>query len=845
MKTFHKKSLVVMAVLSVGIIFVCGFYYLAGIQRALRTKSVTDILEVTSQGRHALDTFIEKDMEMLHWFASKLSMKNSSDEGGILDVMKMPDVAEVSYICGNLDTGMVYPLNRDTGVKLEQEYIDNFSSLEGKGVRDPFLDGYTGTWKFGYYERFFWKDGARGYIQKTKPLSEIAERFSLTFYDNTGFSYVVNRQGDILIRSQHRGSNRTFQNLFDIIDLQGNDDEEVNSFKTALEQGKKGAALFNYQKEAYVFCYVPMESVPDWYVVSIVPNRVIMEQADQIVQNSRAFLGLILVCALVMVIFFVIYRNSSSRVIQAEEEARKAAESANLAKSRFLSNMSHDIRTPMNAILGMTRIAVEHLDDRERLKDCLKKIHMSGQLLVGLINDILDMSKIESGKMLLNNSNYSMVELLLNLVSITQPMVNEKKQSFHIRLHGVRHEMLCFDSLRLNQVLINLLSNAIKFTPEEGTISVDVTELPSEKPGYAHFRFCVTDNGIGIKPEFLDNLFTAFSRERDSRVDKIEGSGLGMAITKMIVTMMKGDITVRSEPGAGAQFTVDLNLLLADDENEPESLPLPAIRVLIADDDKATCESAVDFLRELGVAADMAEDGGSAAALVDNAQRQGDSYRMIILDWKMPGIDGINTARLIRERVGKEVPILVVSAYDWSSIEEEARAAGVDGFIQKPFFKSTLYRCIRQYVFGEQIIMAEKHGYEPDITGKHILLVEDNEINREITLEILSAVGAIVETAFDGKKGVEKFARSSPGYYDLILMDIQMPVMNGYEATRRIRRMERSDATTVPIFAMTADAFAEDMEEARKAGMNSHLAKPLDMVAMIREIGKSISDKPV
>ena len=842
MKTVQKRNIWILFGLSVGIILISGMYYLKSMQKALWNKSVTDILEVTSQGRHALDTYIEKDMEMLHWLASEMSREDSGDQDGIQNVMKMADGSDEDYLCIDLDTDTAYSGLLEKGFNMEPEDVELFSSMEGKGIREPFLDGYTGIWMLGYYECFSWQNGARGYMQKTMPLKEVAERFSLSFYDNTGFSYVVNRNGDILVRSQHRNSNRTFQNIFDIIDLQGNDGKAVASFRTAMEQGKKGVARFSYQKEAYVFCYVPMEMAPDWYVVSIIPDRVIMEQAHNIIQNSRAFLGLILACALVTGAFFVMYRNSTSRVLLAEEEARKAAESANLAKSQFLSNMSHDIRTPMNAIIGMTRIASDHLDDRERLKDCLKKIHMSGQLLVGLINDILDMSKIESGKMLLNNNNSSIVELLLNLVSITQPMVNEKKQSFHIRLHGVRHEMLCFDSLRLNQILINLLSNALKFTQEGGTISVDVTELPSKKAGYTHFRFSVTDNGIGIKPEFLENLFTAFTRERDGRVDKIEGSGLGMAITKMIVTMMEGNITVESEPGVGSRFTVDLDFLPAD-EDEPQRLPLPSIRVLIADDDKATCESAVEFLQELGVDADMAEDGRSAAAKADSAHRQGEDYRMIILDWKMPGIDGVNTARRIREKVGNEVPILIVSAYDWSSIEEEAREAGVDGFIQKPFFKSTLYRCIRRYVFGEQVKSTEEPSGTPDFSGRNILLVEDNEINREIAQEVLSAAGATVDTACDGKEGVEKFVGSADGYYDLILMDIQMPVMNGYEATKSIRSLDRGDAGSVPIFAMTADAFAEDIEEAEKAGMNGHLAKPLDITAMMREIGKRFSDQ--
>lgn len=690
-------------ILSIGLLLFSGFIYLSTVQRSLWKKSVTDILEVTAQGRHALDTYIEKDLEMLGWIAAELTSKDPFDEEELTKAIKLTGASDSSYICVNLDSGRLYTGLLNGGYPLNDEQLSLFSSLQGKGVREPFLDGRTGVWTLGYYESFSWPDGTRGLVQKTQPLSEIAERFSLSFYNDTGFSYVVNREGSILMRSMHRNSNRTFYNLFDIIDSQGNDAKQINAFEAALKDENRGAARFQYQEEDYVFCYVPMKTAQDWYVVSIVPNRVIMEQADSIVKNSQVFLVLIIGSAILMATFFIIYRNSTRRVLLAEEEARKAAESANIAKSQFLSNMSHDIRTPMNAVLGMTKLAMDHTDEPDRVREYLKNISLSGQLLVGLINDILDMSKIESGKMTLNIDIGSLDTLLENITKIIQPLAVKKNLKFDIRLHGVEHKTLYFDALRMNQVLINLLSNAVKFTPENGSVSMDITESPSESENCTHLNFCIADTGIGMSPEFQAHIFDSFTREQNDRVNSIEGSGLGMAISKMIVDMMGGTIHVDSEAGKGSVFTVDLKFLIPDE------------------------------------------------------------------------------------------------------VEQENLAARI---------------------FGEEI----------SLSGRHILLAEDNAINQQIAYELLTGLGAAVVTADDGLACVQEFEKTSPGYFDLILMDIQMPVMNGYEAAEKIRRMDRTDAATIPIFALTADAFAEDIEAAKKAGMNSHLAKPLDIPGMMREI---------
>lgn len=652
-------------------------------------------------------------------------------------------------------------------------------------------------------------------------------------FDGSAMMYITHKDGVVLFRTNQEAT-ITGYNLINSLEESEFDNGTIDMLRENIKSGTKELMTVKWENEEYYLNHIPV-SVADWQLITLVPVDVV--SGRMIHSSVITFLCVSLIGVFVILAFVLLYSDSAKKVLKAEEAARRAAENANLSKSQFLSNMSHDIRTPMNAIIGMTKIATDHIEEKEKVKDCLKKIDLSGRLLVGLINDILDMSKIESGKMMLNNDRASLVELMQNLVGITQPTVREKKQNFNIRLQHIQHEILVFDALRLNQVMINLLGNALKFTPVGGSVSLDVIEQPAKKAGYAHFIFQVSDTGIGISEEFQKNLFTSFTRERDSKIDKIEGSGLGLAITKMIVDMMEGTIIVDSTLGKGSTFTVELDLLLAQ---APEEMKLPKMRILVADDDLETCQSAAAYLQELGVVADIALSGKEAISKVSDARARKEEYRMIFLDWRMPDLDGTKTAKKIRKLVGREVPILIISAYDWSGIELEAGKAGVDGFIQKPFFKSTLYHNIKKYCFHENATIHKQALEQIDLSEKRILLVDDNEINLEIAQDLLLDMNAQVEIARDGQEVVDIFQASAIGYYDIILMDIQMPRMNGYEATKAIRCMHRKDATTIPIFAMTADAFADDIEMAKQAGMNAHLAKPLNVTVMMREIKKHL-----
>ncbi len=543
---------------------------------------------------------------------------------------------------------------------------------------------------------------------------------------------------------------------------------------------------------------------------------------------------LVMLCELLLT-----FRSINQRYVVEVEAARQAAVEANRAKSDFLSSMSHDIRTPMNAIMGLTTIASANIDNKEAVKDSLRKITLSSRHLLGLINDILDMSKIESGKISLTMAEISLRELMENLLNIIQPQIKSHRHKFDVVLENISSENVYCDGVRLNQILLNLLSNAVKYTEEEGCIRVNISQESSPKGDkWVRTNFRVADNGIGMSPEFLENIFDSFSRADSYNVHSIEGTGLGMSITKHIVDLMDGSISVESRLGEGSTFFVTLDFERVTQKEQ--SRVLPPLNTLVVDDDEPLCLSAVETLKEMGIKADWTQSGEEAVKMVSQRSTGLQPYNVVLLDWQMPGMDGIETARRIREQVGEDIPILLITAYDWSEIEDEARKAGVNGFLSKPLFESTL-RCGLMHYIGDDGDTAEPTREDTtDFTGRHILLAEDNDINWEIAQNILSISGFVIDRAEDGLECLQMFEKTEPGYYDIILMDIRMPRMDGYQSTKSIRALQRSDAQSIPILAMTADAFNEDIQHCMEIGMNGHIAKPLDFKALLRMIGNFI-----
>lgn len=519
------------------------------------------------------------------------------------------------------------------------------------------------------------------------------------------------------------------------------------------------------------------------------------------------------------------------------EAALSQANRASKAKSVFLSNMSHDIRTPMNAIVGFTNLAITHIDQKEQVSEYLKKIQTSGNHLLSLINDILDMSHIESGKIHLDEKLCSLPEILHGLRNILQADIHAKQLELQIDTVDVVDEDIYCDKLRLNQVLLNLLSNAVKYTGAGGHVSMRITEKSGAPDGYGYYEFSIKDSGIGMSPEFVAHIFEPFERERNSTISKIQGTGLGMAITKNIVDMMNGSISVTSEPGVGTEFTVSFSFRLHTEKKESLVLPeLKDCKALVVDDDFNTCDSVSYMLGQLGLHAEWTLSGKEAVLRSHQAIMRNTSYSVYIVDWLLPDMNGVEVARRIRKETGDNVPIIVLTAYDWSDIEVEAKEAGVTAFCNKPLFLSELSSCLQSVLRPKS---PEEEIAEKDLQPRHtgrILLAEDVEMNQELAVVLLESAGFSVDVADNGQIAFDMMAKSEPGYYQAVLMDVQMPVMDGYEATRRIRNLENHALASIPIIAMTANAFTEDREEAIKCGMNGHIAKPIDVQVLFKTL---------
>lgn len=640
-------------------------------------------------------------------------------------------------------------------------------------------------------------------------------------------------------------------NKEDLSELNGALDE----LKKALIQSVENSENSNMDRQA-VQKYFDKEIEPirvktDTAIQKVIDSadrRVLIIQESTEEKAEAAILYAAVIGLLMIVIVIYAYKLRNEYLINDElkrqqkilQDALLVAQKANDAKRDFLSRMSHEIRTPMNAIIGMSAIAFNYLDDKKRTADCLSKITFSSKHLLMLLNDVLDMSKIENGKLNIRQELFDLKNLVTSLADINYGLATAKGLSFEIVISGFKDELLLGDSMRVNQILLNLLSNAIKFTPKGGSVRLEIRMLRSASDKI-WLRFIVKDSGIGMKKEFLEHLYEPFEQADNGIARKYGGTGLGMAITKNLVAIMDGTIEVESQEGAGTTFMVDLPFGVSKVDKKTAA-EMEEMRVLVVDDDNDTCEHAAVLLKGMGVNVDWALNGFEAIEKVRSAcEDDGRCYDVCFIDWCMPELDGIETARRMRRYVGPDVLIIIISAYDWSGIEEQAKAAGVNAFIAKPFFASNLYNTLltvsRKPELGFSAV-GNKETY--DFGGKKVLLVEDNELNMEIASELLKFVNLQVEHAENGKVAVDIFRNSKEKEYALIFMDIQMPLMNGYDAARCIRSSEHPAAGTIPIIAMTANAFNDDVQAAFDAGMNGHLAKPIDVEVLYKTIARYI-----
>lgn len=954
----YENSRILLVLVLLVILFLGELCYAFRIQKSLQDKSIRDVLEVSAQGSHAFEVYIEKDMNLLDGLVRHLTRMNASNAEEFFDRLGIIDDTKVSYTVVNLDDGIRYSSRMDHAEKLSAKQLAVYEALSDKGIREPYLNEYTGQRTMGYYKKFTFADGTNGFVQMACLLSEVSDRFSLTYYNDTGASYLINKKGDILIKSKN--GRQTYDNVFNMIESNGNESKLIDEFKTAMRNKKKSVTQFQLDEKEYIFAYVPVEKTDGWYQISTIPNSVIMKESYDILQSSKIFLFITIMCILVFVVFFIIFRQNRKSILQknmeiqyreqlfgilvdntddvflmltiddyaveyispnvervlgipvedvknnleilahpedgyetvidrsvlasvkpgdsvtkegerihkktgekhwfmetvyrtkvsnkekyivviadrmkekrsndALGEALEIARVANDAKSSFLSNMSHDIRTPMNAIIGFCTLLRRDADNPELVRKYTKNITVSSQHLLELINDILDMSKIESGKTTLNVAEMSIAGIVEEIRMIIKPQVRAKHQNLYISVTDVKNEHVLGDKLRINQIFINLLSNAVKYTQEGGKIEMLISQLPESSDDFTYYRFIIRDNGMGMSEDYQKVIFSPFTRETRSTINKIQGTGLGMAITKNLVDLMGGVISVVSKPEKGTTFTVDLKLRIFKQESDSEFWEQNGIsRILVIDDDMEFGKSIADAMSEVGVTVQFVSDGQNAINEVLEAHEDGLDYDLIISDWVMPDMPGIELAKSIRNILPEHPFIMLLTAHDWNESEEgEAVAKGIDGFLPKPFFSSNLKQLIKDIKTKKVPVKFDPEQFDL-IKGMHFLAAEDNEMNAEIIVEILDMLGAHCDVVENGEQVLDAFKQSKKDQYDIILMDIQMPVMNGYDAARAIRGCEHPRAKDIPIIAMTANAFSEDVKDAMDAGMNAHVAKPVDL----------------
>ena len=655
------------------------------------------------------------------------------------------------------------------------------------------------------------------------PISDLEEKwiFPQVEFANAELS-MIDVNGDYILKG------RSFKNSSFFEFYKSYNSTDPTSSKNLFDRitsSTGSISMLNSRGEECILAFTPVTASAGWTLLGFVPAKDL-----NVNKENWLLVGVISAGLLILFLFDLIYMLSLNRRLQV---VAREAESASKAKTDFLSTMSHDIRTPMNAIIGLTTIAEKNLGDAESTRESLRKISLASSHLLTLINDILDISKVESGKLKLSPLTFSIVETVENLVNLSQPMVKEKNIEFYFHINRMEKEYLYADQLRLNQIYINILSNAIKYTQPGGRVSVEMREEESSQPGCILLTYVVSDTGMGMSPEFMETMYQPFSRQTDSRVNSIQGTGLGLAITKQMVGLMGGTIDCQSELGKGTTFTVVLDIPVAD--RQRDDMQLDSIDALIVDDDEILLLTESDILESLGAAVEQARSGTDALGMIRSRHEAGRDYSIIIIDWKMPDTDGIETIRRIRAEIDANIPILLISAYDWSDVEDMAKEAGANGFVSKPLFRSTLYDKINALIGTEPKSVEPEDDYS-DLVGLHILVAEDNDVNWEIISAMLGMFGITSDRAENGRICVDIMRTAAEGYYTLIFMDVQMPEMNGLDATRAIRKLENPWASSIPIVAMTADAFSENVMECLNAGMNGHIAKPIDIKLVIKEI---------
>ncbi len=843
-----KKTLILIGnILIVVLLLILTLFHVSNEQkRNFSTKTVA-FENMTVAMENVATNYLRGEEEVCKSWANHINANRMTAEEAISFVrssISVPDVmAHILFEGGQGLTG----LSTAAHVRNAKDYtvsyqnISNFAGGLGKLVKKSNTVNVTRAYtnpinaiqSIAFYCPIELKNAKTGEPQSAVllriiPVSSFEKKwvFPTEDYKNAEVS-LIDAVGDYIIKG-HLFKNSNFYEFYQ--SYNSANPTAVENLKASI-MGPPGVVEMNNSfDEPSIVSHTRVNSTDDWTIVTMITMKELNKA-----EMSWTLVSIVGAGLLLLLVFNLIIMMNLNRQLKV---AADAADRANHAKTDFLSTMSHDIRTPMNAIIGLTTIAGKNAEDSAAVRENLKKINLASNHLLTLINDILDISKVESGKLNLSPVTFSIVECADNLVNMSNPMVKEKNIDFNFRVSQFEHEYLYADQLRLNQIYINLLSNAIKYTEPGGKVNVEMREEPGATEKSVRITYIVADTGMGMTPEFMAKMYSPFSRQTDSRVNKIQGTGLGLAITKQMIDLMHGTIDCQSEVGKGTTFTIVLDLPVAD--KLIDEMKLPSMRVLLADDDDVLLETGKEALTSIGATADTVQSGTEAVRAVSERN----DYRVVILDWKMPDMDGIEAARQIRAKLGEDVPILMISAYDWSDVEEEAKVVGINGFISKPLFRSKLYNKLNE-LLGNEKAQSEEDDDASDIAGMKILIAEDNDVNWEIISTLLEMLDVETERAENGQQAVERIGKAHQGDFDLIFMDIQMPVMNGIEATKAIRGLSDPWASGIPIIAMTADAFSENVAECMAAGMNGHIAKPVDMKRVVKEIKRIKEEKKI
>ncbi len=747
----------------------------------------------------------------------------------------------------------------NTGEAFSEDELD-FSggfSVEGLPISTSYVND-LGTWAYTMKCPVEQDGGEIGTLYMEYIYDSFEEALPEKLYNGSASLYIMDTDSQrFVLKPKGMGQrNAGHLNLRDFYQANNILEKDLqDEISESIRMGKNVMFYHDIQgKEALIYMWAVNGKAA--YLIGFVPVEAIQQEGNAV--NRNMFMVVFVMLAAFFLCVTVYFLNERQRVkIRREREAERethsrqlaealqAAQAANHSKTMFLSNMSHDIRTPMNAILGFATLLAKDADNPEKVREYTKKIDASGHHLLSLINDVLDVSKIESGKVVLTIGEFTLGTIVSSVDAIIRPAARARNQSFHVSVTGIKHENLIGDETRLNQILINLLSNAVKYTQEGGDIWFRILGLGQRSSQFEHIRIEVEDNGFGMTPDYLKVIFDAFTRAENSTTNKVQGTGLGMAITKNIVELMGGTIEVASEEGKGSKFTVELELRIPERQIDGQFWEENGIsHVLAVDDDEELCSNMKSLLESAGVRTDVAYSGEEAVALAEKAIASEDAYQMILMDWNMPGMGGKEAVRQIRRIAPDGVWIFILTANDLDAIEGEAPSVGIDAFLSKPFFATALKEKLLELKSKESEQGPELEDEDAEgFFGLHVLVAEDNDINAEILIELLSLEGVNCEVAENGKLALERFVESAVGEFDVILMDVQMPVMNGYEATKAIRALPRKDAVTIPIIAMTANAFAEDVRDALNAGMNAHVAKPIEMDVVKETISQYLNRK--